>query len=130
MEIKKNEATTNRPEGDRIIDAPFVIADLSDFVKQLQHEKAWKNNDRNGITLFKSRNITIVLTALKAGASINENEVEGYLTIQVLKGKAVFSATTGNVDLSENQLITLHPHLVHSFRAIEDTIVLLSAFSL
>lgn len=129
MEIKRNEATINRPEGDRVIDASYVFTDIPAFVEQLQNEKAWSNNDRNGITVFKSNNITMVISALKAGAAISENEVDGFISIQVIKGKANFTTSDGDIALSENQLVTLHPHVMHTFKAISDCIILLSTFA-
>ena len=75
MELKRNEATLNRPEGDRVLDAPYVFMDLDDFVKQLKDEKAWDKNDRNGITIFKTDNLTTVLTCLHKGAEIKDNTV-------------------------------------------------------
>ena len=128
MEIKRNEATNNRPAGDRVIDAPYVFSELPSVIAQLRDEKAWTRNDRNGITIFKSDNISIVLSALKAGALISENEVEGYLTIQLLQGSAVFSTDDGDTVLSENHLVTLHPHVVHSFKADTDCVVLLTTY--
>ena len=38
MEIKTNQATKNRPEGDRVIDAPYVFIDIPGFVEQLKSE--------------------------------------------------------------------------------------------
>ncbi|HZI52711.1 MAG TPA: hypothetical protein VFD56_03370 [Chitinophagaceae bacterium] len=128
MEIKRNESTTNRPKGDRVIDASYVFSDIGSFIEQLQDEKAWNNNDRNGITIFKSDNISLVISAFKAGAVISENEVEGYLTIQMIKGKAIFSTYDGDTLLIENQLVALHPHVVHSFKANTDCVVLLTTF--
>lgn len=128
MEIKRNEATINRPKGDRVLDAPYVFSDISSFIDQLQDEKAWNNNDRNGITIFKSDNISVVISAFKGDALISENEVEGFMTIQVIKGKAVFSTVDGDTVLSENQLVALHPHVVHSFKANTDCVVLLTTF--
>jgi len=128
MEIKRNEATNNRPAGDRAIDATYVFSDLPSVIAQLRDEKAWAHNDRNGITIFKSDNISIVVSAFKGGAIISENEVEGYLTIQMLQGKAVFSTDDGDTVLSENHLVTLHPHVVHSFKADTDCVVLLTTY--
>ena len=129
MEIKRNEATINRPEGDRVIDASYVFTDIPAFVEQLQNEKAWDKNDRNGITVFKSGNITVVISLLKANASIIENEVDGFITIQVIKGKANFTTPDGDILLMENQLVTLHPHVSHSLKAFDDTILLLTTVS-
>ena len=40
IETKYNEATLNRPEGERIIDAPFVFTDLGKYSQQLRNEDA------------------------------------------------------------------------------------------
>ena len=128
MDIKRTEATLNRPEGARAIDAPYLFTDITSTIQQLKDEKAWGKNDRNGITVFKSGNIRIVISALKAGAFITENEVEGFMSIQILNGKAIFTTSEGDVKLKENQLITLHPHVIHSFKAVSDCIVLLSTY--
>ena len=126
MEIKRNEATRNRPEGDRVIDAPYVFADLSKFLEQVKNEKAWETNDRNGITIFKTDGMTIVITILKEGAVIKDNTVNGHFTIQVLHGQLRMDTLEGDVDLGVNQLITFHPHIPHSLEAKRDTVVLLT----
>jgi quercetin dioxygenase-like cupin family protein len=128
MEIKRTEATLNRPGGARAIDASYIFTDIAATIDQLKDEKAWDKNDRNGITIFKSGNIRIVISALKAGAFIGENEVEGYMSIQILRGRAVFTTSDGDVSLRENQMVTLHPHVIHSFKAVSDCIVLLSTY--
>src|SRR5690606_19743096 len=70
MEFKRNESTLNRPEGDRVLDAPYVFIDIPSYIDQVKQEKAWEKNDRNGITVYKSDRVTIVITALQAGAEI------------------------------------------------------------
>ena len=67
MEIKRNEATFNRPDGDRVLDGTYVFVDIPSYIRQIKEEKAWEKNDRNGITVFKSENITQVITVLHAG---------------------------------------------------------------
>ncbi|HEV7781343.1 MAG TPA: hypothetical protein VGO58_08750 [Chitinophagaceae bacterium] len=125
MEIKRNEATRNRPEGDRVIDAPYVFADLDAFKEQVKDEKAWEKNDRNGITVFKSGNMTIVLTMLKEGAVIKDNTLDGFLTLQVLEGVIRVETLEGDVDMGEKQLITFHPCVPHSIEARKDSVLLL-----
>ena len=58
MENKRNEATLNRPEGDRVLDAPYVFVNIPEFIRQLKSEEAWQKNDRNGITVFKTGRVT------------------------------------------------------------------------
>ena len=54
MEAKRNEATLNRPQGDRVLDASYVFINLPAFIRQMKKEEAWGKNDRNGITVFKT----------------------------------------------------------------------------
>ena len=61
MEEKFNDATNQRPQGERIIDAELVKIDLVSFSKQIKEEQAWKDNDRNAITVFKTDGLRIVL---------------------------------------------------------------------
>ena len=129
MEIKKNDATINRPEGERIIDAPYVVVDMPAFTEQLLGEDSYSKNGKNGITVFKSEGLTQVITAMVEGEEIIENEVEGFVTIQVIKGKATLKTPGADTIISEKQFVTLHPHVVHSFKANSDLILLLTTIT-
>lgn len=129
MEIKRNEATINRPDGDRVIDGTYVFVDIPSYVRQLKEEKAWEKNDRNGITVFKSSNVTMVITALQKDATISNNSVDGFLTLQILKGAARINTPDGDVDLVDHQLVTFHPKVMHSVQALSDVIILLTTFN-
>ena len=126
MEIKHNDATPNRPLGDRVLDAPYVFADLPAFTEQVKDEKAWEKSDRNAITVFKSGTTTIVLSAMKEGAVIKDNTVNGYLTVQVLEGNIRVATLGGDVDMCDQQLIVFHPGVPHSIEARKDSVLLLT----
>ncbi len=126
MDIKRNDATLNRPEGDRVIDAPFVFAGLPAFILQLKKEDAWQKNDRNGITLFKTGNVTVVLSALHEGAEVLDNTVDGIVTVQVLEGTVRISTSEGDVDLKEKELVAFHPNTTHSIKASSETVLLIT----
>jgi quercetin dioxygenase-like cupin family protein len=128
MEIKRNDATVNRPEGSRVIDAPYVFMDIPSYTEQLKREKSWDKNDRNGITVFKSDKVTMVLTMLKAGAEVRRNSDYGYLTLQVIKGEISIITSDEEFAVAEGRAIAFHPNVVHSFRAISDTTLLQTSF--
>ena len=128
MEIKTNDATRNRPLGDRVLDAPYVYANLPAFIKQVKEEKAWGQSDRNSITIFKSDNITIVLTALKEGAVIKDNTVDGFLSVQVLEGALKMETLEGDGDMGEQHIMIFHPGIPHSFEATLYTVLLLTTY--
>jgi quercetin dioxygenase-like cupin family protein len=128
MEIKRNEATFNRPDGDRVLDGTYVFVDIPSYVRQIKEEKAWEKNDRNGITVFKSENVTQVITMLHQGSAIKDNEMEEYCTVQVLAGNVRISTAEGDIDAVKNQMITFHPHVKHSLEALSESILLLTTF--
>lgn len=70
MEIKYNESTDLRPEGERLMDAPLVTMDIPDFIKKIKKEPAWENKDRNAMTVYKTDGMRIVLIALHKGAEL------------------------------------------------------------
>ncbi len=126
MDIKFNEATHNRPEGDRIVTAPFVFIDIENGHRQLLEEEAWQKNDRNGITLFKAENQTIVLTALHAGAEVPANEIKGHVNLHLLQGSLSFYLGGEEFDMKEGNIVALLPHLKHGFTAKDDSLVLIT----
>ena len=62
MDEKFNDATKQRPQGERIMDAALVTIDLRNFTKQIKEEQARKDNDRNAITVFKTVGMRIITT--------------------------------------------------------------------
>lgn len=129
MEIKRNEATLNRPEGDRVLDAPFVFLDIPEFIQQVKKEKTWKESDRNAITVFKSDHITLVVSILKQGAKISDNTIDDFLIAQVVEGEVEISTLEGEFTANEKQAVTFHPGVQHSIIAKTETILLLTTFN-
>jgi len=126
MEAKRNEATLNRPNGDRVLDAPYVFINIPDYIRQLKIEEAWQKNDRNGIAVFKTENVAMVLTCLKAKAILKDNLVDGIFTVHVIEGVIRIKSPAGEVDLQTNQLIAFHQLVDHSIEAMTDAILLLT----
>src|SRR5688572_2683969 len=130
MEYKRNEATRNRPEGDRVLDALYVVVDIPDYLRQLREEKTWEKNDRNGITVFKTSFMTMVLTAMHEKAMIRDNKVDGLLTIQVVEGSLRITTIDGDFELKEKQLVSIHANETHTIEAITEAAFLLTNYTL
>jgi len=126
MEEKRNESTSLRPEGERLLDARLVRIDLSDLNKQIQRETAWLEGDRTAITVFKTDDLRIVLIALHAGAEMKPHTAPGVISVQVLKGKINFATDQDHEDLEPGQMITLHKRIPHHVKAYEDSLFLLT----
>ena len=127
MEEKFNESTVNRPKGDRVINAPFVVSDLPAHIKQITEEDAYFTNDRNAITLFKAHGVSVVLIALRSGAEMSTPSPSGKVgVLQVLSGKVDVEIEGETSTVSGQQIISFHGHLGYHILATEDTIFLLT----
>lgn len=126
MEIKFNEGTSQRPEGDRILDASMVPINLLSFVEQIKDEQSWKDSDRNAITVFKTKGVTIVLIALHDGAEMIKHTAKGIIIVQVLEGQIKFSTDIQWVELNKGQMLTLHEGISHSVVAKKESVFLLT----
>jgi len=126
MEEKFNEATQQRPEGDRAMDATLVTIALPSFIKRIKQESTWKDSDRNAITVFKTNGMRLVLIALHAGAEMKTHTADGIISVQVIDGRMKFNADNRSVELNTGQMLALHKRIPHSVLAIDETIFLLT----
>lgn len=126
MKDKSNEATTLRPEGDRILNASLVEIDLNKFIVELKQEITWAESDRNSITVFKSDYMTIVLIGLHAQAELKEHSAKGIINVQVLEGEIDFTADHKTVSIGKGQMISLHKTIPHSVLAVKESFFLLT----
>lgn len=121
-----NEATPNRPEGDRVLSAPVVFASLEEYYRQLKQEEAWQKNDRNGITLFKDDQLTLVLTCFHQGASAENIIVQGKVILQVIEGLIEVKYGETNVELGADNMLVFQPGIEHHLFATTEASVLLT----
>jgi quercetin dioxygenase-like cupin family protein len=126
MKNKFNEATPQRPEGTRPIDAPMITMDLSSFMEQIKGEPSWKENDRNSITIFKTDGMRIVMIALHKGAELKTHSAAGVISVQVLEGQMKFITDQETVELNKGQMLALHEGIPHSVFANVETVFLLT----
>ena len=126
MDEKFNDATKQRPQGERIMDAALVTIDLSSFTKQIREEKTWKDSDRNAITVFKTDGMRIVLIALHKDAEMATHTADGMISVQVLEGQILFTTEEQLVELGQGEMLALHENVPHSVLAKEETIFLLT----
>lgn len=126
MENKRIDATVNRPEGERVLDAPYIFINIPEFIRQLKAEEAWQKNDRNGITVFKTQGVTMVLMGLHSGAVVKNNLVDGIFTIQVLEGIVRITTPEGAVDMLAGHIMAFHQLAEHTVEALMESVLLLT----
>ena len=126
MEEKFNAATTQRPHGERIMDAAMVTIDLRSFTKQIREEKAWKESDRNARAVFKTDGMRIVLIALHKDAEMLKHTIDGLISIQVIEGEILITTEKQSDELGPGEMLALHENIPHNVLAKKESIFLLT----
>lgn len=126
MENKANEATPQRPGGNRILNAQLVEMDLNKFIDQIKSEATWKTSDRNSLTIFKSETMRIVLMGLHENAELKAHKANGVISVQTLEGKVNFATEQQIVIIEKGQMITLEANVFHSVTALKESFFLLT----
>jgi quercetin dioxygenase-like cupin family protein len=126
MNEKYNDATRNRPEGARPIDAALIRVDLAAYEQQLKQEEAWHKSDHNAITVYKTEGMSIVLMVMHANTEIPPHNAEGAMSLQMLDGSIRLNSEEKGVDLNKGQIAALHQGLLYSILAIEESTLLLT----
>ena len=126
MEERHNESTINRPEGDRMVDAPVVLVNIPEFIKKIKKEKVWDKNDRNAITVFKSDKMRIILVALHKKAEMTTERPENIFSLQVLDGKVKLHTDVKTIEIREDELFVLHASIPYKIEAVKKSIFLLT----
>lgn len=106
---------------ERIIDAPVLNFSIKEEIKKLEDEAAWKQGDRNAVTLQKNENLRVVMMSLHKGAVLQEHKAEGPITVFVVSGKMNFTAAGEKFTIGPNDLIVLEKPVIHSAEALEET---------
>lgn len=126
METKYNEATPQRPAGDRVVDDTLVEIDLPAFMNKLKAESTWADSDRNAITVFKTDGLRMVLIGLHRDAEMPRHSADGIISVHVLEGNITFTSDGRTVNLGVGQVAALHKNIPHSVRADTDSFFLLT----
>ena len=126
MEEKYNESTINRPEGERPINAPLMLIDIASYIKQIKNEKAWDENDRNSITVFKSDKLRILIVALHKKAEMQTERPQNILSIQMIRGKIKLRTDEKTTTVGEEQLLVLRENISYKIEAVKKAVFLLT----
>lgn len=130
MTTTSNNATAQRPQGDRLLNGPLVEMNLNQFIADIKAETTWKDSDRNSMTIFKSENISIVLIGMRENAELKAHTAAGHIMVQVLEGKIDFKTEEKTTVLEKGQMIALQQSILHSVVAVKESFFLLTVVTL
>lgn len=110
------------------LEAEHMLLDLGTVVTEL-HGTGAGDRTRGAITLVKQEGMSVVLTHLHAGGSLEEHAAPGPITVQVLDGHVRIKIDDEAVDVSAGRLVAFKGGVRHAVDAMEDSTLLLTIAS-
>src|ERR1022692_2017652 len=89
------DAIRTAPREDRVLCGPAITFAIAEEINLLKQEPEWISGTRNSVTVVKTSNLSIVLTAIKKGAALCGHEVGGPIPLQVPPGPVQFGGGGG-----------------------------------
>ena len=108
--------------------AEHMLLDLGEAVTEL-HGRGGRAQDRGSVTLVKQGGMSLVLTHLHAGGTLQEHSAPGPATVQILDGRVRVRIGDETVEAPAGRLIAFDAGIRHSVEALEDSALLLTLTS-
>ena len=105
---------------------PLMQFDLAAEIDRLTTESEWGDGDRNSIVLAKDSRLRVLLSVIRAGARIGDDDAEAAITVQVLGGRVTLRRDVHAIDLADGHLGTIESGGSRTVEAVEDSAVLLT----
>ena len=94
--------------------------------RALQALAASSGSGRAAKTLVKEGPLRITLATLRKGATLEEHQITGPVSIHALRGGLRVVTPQGNVDLATGELAALDAGVAHAAEALEDCTLLIT----
>ncbi|HVM31164.1 MAG TPA: hypothetical protein VM305_10420 [Candidatus Limnocylindrales bacterium] len=102
----------------------LMTFDLHSEIDRLRSEDQWNDGDRNSRMLAKDVDFRVLLTVLRSGATLDENDGDARTSLQVIGGSARLETASGSAELGAGQIAVVDAGQPWSFTAKEDCAVL------
>ena len=120
------DAIRTAPREDRVLCGPAITFAIAEEINLLKQEPEWISGKRNSVTVVKTSNLSVVLTAIKKDATLCGHEVDGPITVQVLSGPIQFGVAGEPRRLVAGTVIALDKGIPHDIQALQDSELLLT----
>lgn len=110
----------------RTLSPSLAVLDVGAEGVGLLAEPEWSGGDRNSKTLFKGDGLRVVLTALRAGAVMDNDDPDEALTIQGLQGTITVRVGAEEAAVATGQLVCIGDGTPWRIMASSDSLFLLS----
>lgn len=91
------ETSGSDSRGSRPMMEPLMVFTLGDEIERLRSEGPWTDGDRNSRMLAKDVDFRVLLSVLREGARLDEQDGDARASIHLLTGRAVLRLGGGSV---------------------------------
>jgi quercetin dioxygenase-like cupin family protein len=117
---------TREAREERLEAGTLHVYALNEYAGLLREEAEYLTNGRNGITLVKTRELRVVLEALRSGSELAEHRAPGPITVQVLEGALRFHTGQDTFRVRQGELLALPAGRPHAVEAVQDSVFLIT----
>ncbi|HEY5213831.1 MAG TPA: cupin domain-containing protein [Acidobacteriaceae bacterium] len=110
---------------DGTMTANLAHFDLAQEMAEFEQHKPWPKGIYSK-TLFKKKDLRVVLICMEAAARIEEHHADGTSSVQVLKGAIRYTTQGQTYDLKTGSLLTLGASIRHDVEAVAESGFLLT----
>ena len=112
--------------GSRPLIEDVMVFSLGAEIDALREESPYRNGDRNSATLAKEVDFRVLLSVLRSGAALDEDDGDARASIQLLDGSATISVEGTDNDLSRDDVVVIDAGRPWLFRATSECALLLT----
>ena len=98
---------------------------LMSMSEKLMEEATFATSGRASLTLARGDELTLVLTALKAGTALEEHPAPAAAIVITLSGSIIFTTSADKITLEQGEGVTFTGDILHSVYATEDSAFLI-----
>ncbi len=125
IDTKLKDGTPGGQRPPEHMSGPFLEFDLRSQVELLRSEEAYAHG-HNSKTLAKYPDFRVVLTVIKAGASIHAHTAAGRISVQAIMGHIRMHVGEKLLDLPAGRLLVLDKNVRHDVQAVDDSAFVLT----
>jgi hypothetical protein len=104
----------------------LMAFDLHAEIRRLRREDQWTDGDRNSVTLAKEVDFRVLLSVLREGATLTEEDGDARVSLQLIGGGARLESAAGAAELNAGQLAVVDAGQAWRLTATEDSAVLVT----
>jgi quercetin dioxygenase-like cupin family protein len=103
-----------------------IVFDTATEEAKIRQQAAASKTGRAAKTLVKEGQLRVTLIGLRKGSALGAHQVEGELSIHVLRGALGIRGGGSDLRVPKGGIAVMHAGVRHDARALRDTVILLT----